>query len=63
MSQNQLGAPALVAVTVEPTVKDGLGYPNHRDAEAKEPTGWQGSGLNGLDQIPVDSANSASSDK
>jgi hypothetical protein len=42
MSQQELSAPALAQLTVEPSVSQGLGYPNHRIDAPEAPTGWQG---------------------
>jgi hypothetical protein len=41
MSQQELSAPALAQLTVEPSVSQGLGYPNHRIDAPVAPTGWQ----------------------
>lgn len=40
MSQQNLAAPALIKLTVEPSVREGLGYPNHRIDDSIVPTGW-----------------------
>jgi hypothetical protein len=40
MSQQDFAAPALIQLTVEASVREGLGYPNHRIDGSIVPTGW-----------------------
>ena len=40
MQENTNLSEAEAAATTKPTVVLGLGYPNGRDAESPEPTGW-----------------------
>jgi hypothetical protein len=34
--------PAEATSVTEPSVKSGMGYPNHREEESPTPIGWQG---------------------
>ena len=51
MSQQDLAAPASSGLTVASSVLDGLGYPNHRSANAAIPTGWLNGQPEGLRNI------------
>jgi hypothetical protein len=37
-----LDQPAETSAQTQPTVREGLGYPNDRKETSPEPTGWQG---------------------
>lgn len=47
MSEN----PADETAVTRPSVVQGMGYPNGRDEESPTPIGWQGSGLEDVEEI------------
>jgi hypothetical protein len=51
MSQQDLAAPALTQLTVESSVREGLGYPNHRIDDSLVPTGWLNKQAENLNDI------------
>jgi hypothetical protein len=59
MSQQELSAPALAQLTVEPSVSQGLGYPNHRIDAPVAPTGWQPIRHENLNIVGLQSESSA----
>lgn len=43
--------PADATAETQPTVAEGMGYPNHRVEDSPEPIGWQGLETDGLTEV------------
>lgn len=43
--------PAEESAVTPPTVKPGMGYPNHREEESPTPIGWQPLATDGIEHV------------
>jgi len=43
--------PADATAETQPSVAEGMGYPNHRVEDSPEPIGWQGLETDGLTEV------------
>lgn len=62
MISKPMDNPADKTAQTQPSVAEGMGYPNHRLEVSPEPIGWQGLNLDGLKEVSRETSKENSAD-